>query len=739
MKKILVSLALLVVYAGVCAQDISLQKGWKFKIGDSPGWSAPGLDQTDWRDIDVSHPWERQGYPTYDGFAWYRLQTILPSSLRTTSFFKDSIRIWLGDIDDGGEVYINGKLVYKNWTTGDIKNGLYGLGVVTIAAADPVLLWDQPNTIAVRIFDSGGDGGIYGPDLSLRMASPLDNLVIDTDEPFLLKGGDSLAKKIVLRTSDGKYTFTGKLHIKVIDPENGAVVLAKTEPAVFSINRPFAAALDFKPPGNKSYTVSFTYTDGRSGQASTVKQGTPYILTPPVSPRPRINSAAVYGARPGHSFLYRIPATGTEPLDYQATGLPAGLALDRSTGIITGMVAQNGDYPVMVTVANKTGTATKALTIRIGSSIGLTPALGWNSWNAWGVSVDDNKVRISAKSLSDKLSAHGWGYINIDDGWEAPRRGPSGQILTNDKFPDMKALTDYVHSLGLKMGIYSSPGATTCGGYLGSWQHEAQDARSYNDWGIDYLKYDMCSYRDITGSNPSLEALQKPYIVMRSALDSVSRDIIFSFCQYGMGDVWTWGAAVGGNSWRTTGDINDSWESMSDIGFSQSPIAPYSNPGHFNDPDMLVVGKVGWGSSQHDTHLTPDEQYTHISLWSLLSAPLLIGCDLGSVDKFTLSLLTNDEVLAVDQDSLGMAARQVIRTDSFQVWKKTLADGSYAVGLFNTSSRYQTIALDREKLGLSGYDKIRDLWRQKELDPKGRELMEKIPPHGVRLLKLSKL
>ncbi len=246
MKNMLVTLSLLAVHTCICAQAISLQKGWKFRIGDDPGWSAPTLDQTDWQEIDVSRPWERQGYPTYDGFAWYRLQTTLPSSLRKNSFFKDSIRIYLGDIDDGGEVYINGKLVYKNWTTGDIRQGLYGPGNITIAASDPVLLWDQPNTIAVRIFDSGGDGGIYGHDLSLRMASPLDNLLIDTDEPFLLKSGDSLSKKIVLRTSDGAYKFTGRLQINLTDPETGTVILTKTEPVVFAINHPFDHNAEFQ-------------------------------------------------------------------------------------------------------------------------------------------------------------------------------------------------------------------------------------------------------------------------------------------------------------------------------------------------------------------------------------------------------------------------------------------------------------------------------------------------------------
>ena len=238
----------------------------------------------------------------------------------------------------------------------------------------------------------------------------------------------------------------------------------------------------------------------------------------------------------------------------------------------------------------------------------------------------------------------------------------------------MKALSDYIHGLGLHIGIYSSPGPKTCGGYVASWQHEDQDAQTYGEWGIDYLKYDWCSYSQVASPNPDLATAKKPYQVMRSALDKVNRDILFSFCQYGWNDVWKWGAETGGNSWRTTGDINDSWGSLSSIGFSQDKGAPYAQPGHFNDPDMLVVGKVGWGPSLHNTHLTVDEQYTHISLWSLLAAPLLIGCDMGQLDKFTLNLLTNDEVLAIDQDALGKSARQHIKNDDYQVWVKELKD-----------------------------------------------------------------
>ena len=198
----------------------------------------------------------------------------------------------------------------------------------------------------------------------------------------------------------------------------------------------------------------------------------------------------------------------------------------------------------------------------------------------------------------------------------------------------MKSLSNYVHSKGLKLGIYSGPGPLTCAGFTASYQYEQQDAQRYADWGIDYLKYDWCSYGNVA-KDQSLPELKKPYLVMRAALDKVSRDIVYSLCQYGMGNVWEWGTEVGGNCWRTTGDITDTWTSMSKIGFNQAGHEKYAGAGHWNDPDMLVVGLVGWGPQLHPTHLTPDEQYTHISLWSLLSAPLLIGCDLSKLDDFT--------------------------------------------------------------------------------------------------------
>ncbi|HEX4645662.1 MAG TPA: NPCBM/NEW2 domain-containing protein, partial [Verrucomicrobiae bacterium] len=373
------------------------------------------------------------------------------------------------------------------------------------------------------------------------------------------------------------------------------------------------------------------------------------VLTPRMSPMPAIHGAKVFGVRPGSPFLFTIPATGEGPLTYSAEGLPPGLTVDAQSGRITGLLTNRGTFPVVLHATGRRGTATRPLKIVSGGTITLTPPLGWNSWNGFGCDVTEANVRAAADAMvSSGLINHGWTYINIDDCWEAGRDA-DGNVLANSKFPDMKALTDYVHGKGLKIGLYSSPGPKTCAGHEGSYKHEEQDARRYADWGFDYLKYDWCSYGEIA-PHPDLAGMQKPYHVMRAALGQVQRDIVFSLCQYGMGNVWEWGADVGGNCWRTTGDINDSWTSMSGIGFSQAGHEKYGGPGHWNDPDMLVVGYVGWSARVRPTKLTPNEQYTHISLWCLLCSPLLIGCDMTKLDDFTLNLLTNDEVLEVSQD-----------------------------------------------------------------------------------------
>ena len=511
----------------------------------------------------------------------------------------------------------------------------------------------------------------------------------------------------------------------------------------------------------------FMMASGRPRVLSAPKEE-PYILTPKPPRTPQIHGPRVIGCRPGHPFLYRIPATGLRPMRFAAFGLPKGLKLDPQTGIITGRIPERGSYPVRLRAKNAYGTDERVLTIRCGDTIALTPPMGWNSWNCFAGSVTAEKVLSAAKAMVESgLADHGWTYINIDDFWTkkpgakdptlgGPGRDAQGRIVPNLRFPDMKGLCDAIHRLGLKVGIYSSPGPYTCGGCLGSFDHEFQDAKQFAAWGIDYLKYDWCSYRPELEKKRTRPAefgrwaqawedpkfadrkpFMVPYALMRHALDQVDRDIVYSLCQYGMAKVWEWGARVGGNCWRTTGDIRDTWGSMSSIGFGQAGHEKYAGPGHWNDPDMLVVGKVGWGPHLRPTRLTPNEQYTHISLWCLLSAPLLLGCDLTQLDEFTLNLLTNDEVLEVNQDPLGRQASRIAKNGGLEVWAKPMQDGSFAVGLFNRTIMPQTVRVQWTQLGLKkGPHRVRDLWRQKDLGMFEEGFSSMVPPHGVRLIRV---
>ncbi len=492
-------------------------------------------------------------------------------------------------------------------------------------------------------------------------------------------------------------------------------------------------------------TIDFSHADWADAQI-VMKEGKPQAvapvreaavaLTPKPSPKPRINGARVFGVRPGSPFLFTVPATGERPLAISARNLPAGLQLDPESGRITGSLPEKGTFVVSLLAQNAKGTAERALKIICGDTIALTPPMGWNSWNCFGCDVTEANVRAAADAMvASGLINHGWTYINIDDCWEAGRDA-DGMVLSNQKFPDMKALTDYVHSKGLKIGLYSSPGPKTCAGHEGSYKHEELDARRYGEWGFDYLKYDWCSYGNIA-PHPDHAGLMKPYQVMRAALDKAPRDILFSLCQYGMGNVWEWGAQVGGNCWRTTGDITDTWSSMAGIGFGQAGHEKFAGPGHWNDPDMLVVGYVGWSAKVRPTHLTPNEQYTHISLWCLLCSPLLIGCDMTKLDDFTLNLLTNDEVLEVSQDPLGRQAARIAKDGSLEIWAKDLEDGSKAVGLFNRGEDTAKATVKWSELGVSGQQSVRDLWRQQNLGKFPDQFQTEVPRHGVVLVKIT--
>jgi alpha-galactosidase len=357
------------------------------------------------------------------------------------------------------------------------------------------------------------------------------------------------------------------------------------------------------------------------------------------------------------------------------------------------------------------------------NGLAATPPMGWNSWNLFAEKVDDQTVRTMADSMvSSGMRDAGYIYVNIDDTWEGVRDA-QGNLQPNHKFPDMKALADYVHSKGLKLGIYSSPGPRTCGSYPASYGHEAQDARMWASWGIDYLKYDWCS----AGAIYKDDALQPVYQKMGDALAAAGRPIVYSLCEYGMGSVEKWGADVSGNLWRTTGDIRDAWDSMMSNIEKQVPTAPYAGPGHWNDPDMLEIG---------NGHMTDDEYRTHMSLWALTASPLLAGNDIRSMSPVTKSILMNSEVIAIDQDPLGKQASPVKNGD-LETWIKPLADGGAAVGVVNLGPAAAQATVNTSDLQLARpVAKARDLWSHQEMQLIKDSYTATIPSHGTLLLRV---
>jgi alpha-galactosidase len=480
--------------------------------------------------------------------------------------------------------------------------------------------------------------------------------------------------------------------------------------------------------------------------------GTMELRTPPAPATPRINGPEIFGVRPDHPFLYYIPATGDRPMEFSADELPAGLQLDTATGIITGSLHYQGHYAVALHAKNALGISERKFMIVVGETIALTPPMGWNSWNHYNSQVTQNIVLQNAKAMADSgLIHHGWTCINIDDTWQGARGGPLHAIQGNEKFPDVKQLCDAVHALGLKIGIYSTPWTTSYANHIGGSSENAEgawappnvskqgrinnktlpwaignyhfttnDADQWAGWGIDYLKYDW---------NP----IEYPEArEMYDALRHSGRDIIFSLSN---NMNITNGPTIGkfANCWRTSGDIKANWASMSSKGFGEDKWRSYASPGHWNDPDMLEIAT----HEKKQPGLTPDEEYAHITLWCLDSAPLLLGNDLSQLDAFTLNLLENDEVLGVDQDARGEPAKTTAEDQDGRVLARDLTDGSKAVGLFNTGTNGTiTVTVKWSDLRIQGWQKVRDLWREKDLGRFRNEFSMSVAPHSAELVKL---
>lgn len=442
---------------------------------------------------------------------------------------------------------------------------------------------------------------------------------------------------------------------------------------------------------------------------------------------------------------------------FSARNLPASLKLDPASGILTGRApARPGEYRVTLGARNARGRAERLLRIVVGDTLALTPPMGWNSWYIHYHRVTEKHLRDAADAMiASGMADYGYQYVNIDDCWMvrpdspdpmlggAPREA-SGAIRSNRNFPDMKALADYIHSRGLKAGLYSSPGPLTCAKYTGSYQHEELDARTFAAWGFDFLKYDWCSYGRAVKVE-SVEDRQRPYRLMGDILKKLDRDIVFNLCQYGAGEVWKWGGEVGGQCWRTTGDLGLEKDTrlpgFYSIGFQNAQHYEYAGPGRWNDPDYILIGSVGNARRMDDpprpTALTPDEQYSYMSLWALMAAPLFFSGDMARLDRFTLNVLCNAEVIGIDQDPLGKQARIVRRTENELVLAKPLEDGSMAAGLFNLGEAEARLSVAWRELGIQGRRRPRDLWRQRDLPAVSEAFSAVVPRHGVALVRLD--
>ncbi|MBK8658474.1 MAG: putative Ig domain-containing protein [Bacteroidetes bacterium] len=462
---------------------------------------------------------------------------------------------------------------------------------------------------------------------------------------------------------------------------------------------------------------------------------------------PVFHGPTVTGNFPGTEFLFTVPATGQRPITFSALQLPTGLSVDATTGIIRGVVHEKGTYTATITASNALGKSEEVLKIEIGDKLCLTPAMGWNSWNVFTNTLDEKLVmEIADAMVSSGMRDVGYQYINMDDYWHDSTRATDGSPVANPKkFPHgIKWLSDYVHARGLKLGVYSDAGDKTCGKCFGGFQHEEIDAKVYADWGVDLLKYDFCFV-----PWKKSEAIAR-YKKMGEALKGSGRSVVYSICNWGLFKPWEWGPEVGGNYWRTTPDIFDLWRggipfmmSTMRIIKRQNKILEYGTPGHWNDPDMLIVGNYGKGKATGRNGMfkgmTDTEYQSHMSLWAIMNAPLLSSCDLRNMNEATKNILLNTEILAINQDEAGKPVQLVNKKNGIWLYKKVLQDGSCAVAVFNTSKKEKKFELTATSLQLNAAGNVRDVWKHSDLGMLNKQILLTVQGHETIVLKISNI
>lgn len=502
----------------------------------------------------------------------------------------------------------------------------------------------------------------------------------------------------------------------------------------------------------------------RQADVSSVEPG------PAIAEAARINYPRIFGVRPGSPFLFRVPASGSAPLTITAKGLPNGLRLNETTGVVSGVIAnrEKKTYNVQFTAKNAHGSASQTIRFVVGDQICLTPPMGWNSWYVWSEPVSEKHFRGAADSfIRHGLTGHGWSYVNIDDCWQGTRGGKNHAIQPNEKFPDIKGAVEYLHSKGIKAGIYTVPMISSYAGFIGSTCTNAEgtytglppekrlqpgqifgrspnantqfgyyrvgphwffdrDIAQIADWGFDWIKVDWHP-NDV----PTTERLSRE-------VRSQKRDIALSLSNFA-----TFGHAADYarlcELWRTTGDIEDNWNAVSKIANEQPKWAPFAGPGHWNDPDMLQIGRTNTANrsemSSRPTHLSRDEQQSQFTLWCMQSAPLLLSCDLDRLDGSTLAMMTNDEVIGVNQDPLGKPATMLPEISGLTIFSKPMEDGSLTIAILNPSAQRCDVVVPWNRLGLEGPHVLRDLWAKQTLHPLADGLDVTLPSHGSLMLR----